>query len=108
MPGGPLPALAGCSPVYAAARSRRGSAHHRAPARRNELSEPAARGASLLPLLAATDAGGLRALAVAGVRFGCQLQPLRGEGGPTTRRRAPRLLLLHADALCLAHEGRLL
>ena len=46
-----------------------------------------------------------RGMAAAFVRPGRQLQPLRGQGGAAAARRSPRLLLLHADALCLAHAS---
>ena len=43
-----------------------------------------------------------RGLAAEGRRPRDQPEPLRGQGGRAAARRAPRLLLLHADAICLA------
>ena len=62
----------------------------------------------LLPLSAAADAAGRGSWRLPRVRPGRQLQPLRRQGGAAAARRAARLLLLHADALRLAHARRLL
>src|SRR5262249_59697135 len=83
-------------------------AGHRGPPAADQLPAGAARRRPPLPLPAAVDAAGRRDVAPAALRPGRQLQPLRRQGGPSAARRAPRLLLLHAHALRLAHAHGLL
>src|SRR5262249_29715383 len=100
--GSPVPALAGSGTLHALAPKRLGKSGHRASENAYQFFAALSGSAQLLPLLAATHAPG-SALAVACLRPGHQLQPLRGQVGHGAPRRSPRLLLLHAHALRLAH-----
>src|SRR5262249_5828523 len=53
-------------------------------------------------LSSADPAHSCRPVATAGLRVGGEFQSLRRQGSSSPARRAPCLLLLHADALCLA------
>src|SRR5262249_11500158 len=108
VPGGGLPPLAARPPADPAAPARRRLRGHRGAGAADQLPATFSFGPALLPLPAAADAVGRPGVARAALRPGRQLQPLRRQGGAAAARRAPRLLLLHADALRLAHARRLL
>ena len=107
MPRTPLPPLAG-RPACTPCSTRPGSVSPTIEDRRivTSVLQRLPRPRALLPLPAAADAAG-GPLAAAAVRSGRQPEPLRRQGGRAAAGRAARLLLLHADALCLAHAGRL-
>src|SRR5207248_794923 len=100
--GSALPPLARGAAVRTAPPPQERVARHRTPARSDELvAAPAAR-SRLLPLPPALHAGRGGGLALAAVRPGRELQPLRRQSRRPAAGRAARLLLFHAHALRLA------
>src|SRR2546425_1631219 len=108
LPRGVVRALPRRRSLYAPARARKRLSGDRATADRDLVRAAAAGRGAPLPLLPAAVSGGGRGLRPHGIRPRHLVEPLRGQGGPRPGRRAPSLLLLHADALRVGPLRRLL